>query len=195
MYRLGRMPNCDFFAMGDDHRLVLDYLFEQMPGEVFELSSALDSELRKFESVDHLAGCYGIDDWADPSNPSLQLQLHAAEAGGRVNLSRIDFDPEKFDGGKFRYSCEGWGLVQLYLENPLRGVLRPSHSNHNSEKRASRWAGTSDDQLGDPAEWNWKAVTAFSAKLNRFIRKTAVEKDGSKAVLPAASGFSRRGYK
>ena len=61
--------------------------------------------------------------------------------------------------------------------------LRWSHANHNSEKRASAWA-TSVDRLGDPAAWDWPAVTSASSKLNRAIRRMAVGKIRSHPVLP-----------
>jgi len=41
--------------------------------------------------------------------------------------------------------------------------------------------------MGDPAAWNWKAVTGASSKLNRSIRRMAVDKIGSRRVLPHAA--------
>jgi hypothetical protein len=41
--------------------------------------------------------------------------------------------------------------------------------------------------LGDPAAWDWPAVTSASGKLNRAIRRMAVDKIGSHPVLPHAA--------
>ncbi len=39
--------------------------------------------------------------------------------------------------------------------------------------------------------WDFKAVTAESSRINRFIRKLATSKRGSRVVLPgAAAAFS-----
>ncbi|GAA0908895.1 hypothetical protein [Virgisporangium aurantiacum] len=101
---------------------------------------------------------------------------------------RIDFLPGVSERGTFRYTCEGWGLIQLQYGGRYRDELRWSHTNHNSEKRARAWAA-SIPRLGDPAEWNWPAVTSASAKLNRKVRGMAVSKISSHSVLPHVAQF------
>lgn len=182
------MPNCDFFACGDDHRLILDHLFSTMPGRIFELASEFETEIAEFRSLSDVERRYQINDWSQGQHPTLHLQLYAEGADGNVQFRRDDLNPKTCKGATYRYSSHGWGLIQLYLESPRNGTLRNSHTNHNSETRAHNWA-TTYPELGDPTEWNWAVVNAFSRKLNRFIRKSSVEKRGSRVVLPQAASF------
>ena len=76
-------------------------------------------------------------------------------------------------------------MIQLYLESPRKGMLRPSHTNHNSETRA-RTLRDVIDNMGEADAWDWKEVTSFSRRLNNFIRKGSVGKEGSIVILPNA---------
>jgi hypothetical protein len=93
----------------------------------------------------------------------------------------------------FRYSSEGWGLIQLYLEAPRKGALSPSHTNHNSPSRAAKWSDTYSE-LRDPSLWDWDAVTSFSRRLNAFIRKQSVAKIGPRVVHSGAQRFQQAGH-
>jgi hypothetical protein len=115
--------------------------------------------------------------------------LFVVGSGPEPAARRIDFHPGARGDTTFRYCCEGWGLIQLYYGGSVgTQELRWSHTNHNTEKRASAWAPTVP-RLGDPAAWNWAAVTGASGKLNRAIRRMAVSKIGSRPVLPHAGQF------
>jgi hypothetical protein len=182
------MPNRDFFALGEDQRQVLEYVFTEGACRVYELSSPFDRELAEFKSVADIEARYAIHDWTVPDREALLLQLHPRDAAGKLVIERIELIPRKCKGATFRYACKGWGLVQLYLESVHRGVLRASHTNHNSPKRATAWSSTLPE-LGTPKAWNWSEVTAFSRRLNRHIDKLAVAKIGSQRVLPHAAHF------
>jgi hypothetical protein len=182
------MPNRDFFALGEDHRQVLDHVFTEGACRVFELYSPFDTELAEFKSVADIEARCKIDDWSVPDREILLLQLHPHDAAGKLVIERIELNPRKCKGATFRYSCNGWGLVQLYLESVRRGALHPSHTNHNSPKRAAAWSSTYPD-LGSPEAWNWNEVIAFSRRLNRHIDKLAVAKIDSQRVLPRAAKF------
>jgi hypothetical protein len=88
--------------------------------------------------------------------------------------------------GTHRYVAEGWGLISLQLGGLSKKGLHPSHTNHNSEKRARKWADTYADRMGDPSAWDWDVITRTSARLNRRIRSLGSAKLGSRPVLPAA---------
>jgi hypothetical protein len=122
----------------------------------------------------------------------MHLQIHAKDGGGRVDLKRIHLLNAASPDVAFRYTTQGWGLIQLFLEAPRKGLLSPSHTNHNSERRATAWREAIDD-MGEPDEWDWKAVTAFFRRLNNFIRKNSVAKEGSRVVLPAAQRAKSQG--
>ncbi|GAB3960112.1 hypothetical protein [Micromonospora vulcania] len=166
----------DFYAAEDDWPAVLRTVFDLGLFRVFESDSRPDSELREFRTIDEVA----------PGRHGRHLMLLVVGAGPEPVVRRIDFAPGISDA-THRYECRGWGLIQLDYGG-LFGAqeLRWTHTNHNSEKRALTWAPTLPE-LGDPAAWDWPAVTSASSKLNRAIRRMAVNKIGSHPVLPHAA--------
>jgi hypothetical protein len=188
------MPNCDFYAAGTDHQAILQFLLSRGDCDFYELYSRFDQPLRQFHSLSDFEQHYSIADWKEGANESILLQLHPHGANGHVATRRIDLNPDACPPATFRYACEGWGLVQLYLEPLKDGSLRPSHTNHNSERRAKAWSDAVHD-VDDPAGWDWPRVTSFSRRLNRFIRSLAVAKAASRVILPHAAELQRLGVK
>ena len=173
------MPNLDFYATGDDWPAVLEAVFDLGLFRVFESYSEPDRELREFHAATDV-----------PDGPSgRHVALFVIGAGPDPIARRIDLLPGALADATVRYCCEGWGLIQLDYGGPIEAQeLRWSHTNHNTQKRASAWSATLQ-RLGDPAEWNWAAVTRASGRLNRAIRRMAVSKIGSRPVLPHAARF------
>ena len=174
------MPNCDFYALPADCTRVLDFIFEQPGWVLHELASEVDAPIRTFSSTQAVLATYPL------CERSLYFQLYSAEMRGTVLHRKITFTPGAVPGASFRHNTDGWGLIQLYL-----GVLRADasltacHTNHNSLKRALKWASTIPDQ-GAVAAWDWAAVERTSRRLVRFIRKIAPSKQFTRPVLPAA---------
>jgi hypothetical protein len=140
---------------------------------LIELASEPQEKLREFYATDELLRAY----------PTHGLfQLHSPEMGAPWKARRVDFT-----AGGFRYDCEGWGLIQLYLESAAKeSSLSSCHTNHNSATRAANWEPTVGDRLGAAARWDFSATTRMSSRLNRFIKKLAVAKRGSRPILPQA---------
>ena len=178
------MPNCDFYALGEDHRLVLDFLLGQCNCNIYELSSDPGREVAQFRTLNDFQSIYAFDDWSSIPR-TMHLQIHSVDAGGSVHQKRINLVNAHSPDSAFRFKTQGWGLIQLYLEAPRKGSLSPSHTNHNSENRATTWRDTIHD-MGDPGAWDWKEVAAFSRSLNNFIKKSSIAKEGSRVILPNA---------
>lgn len=185
------MPNCDFFAIGTDHRAVLEYIFSQGTCDVYEGYSPGDHPLRQLQSLSDLEKYFAITDWSNELSGGLHLQLYPHGAKGKFVNRRIALKPKYCQGATFRHAAEGWGLVSLQLERFRKGKLQNSHTNHNSPARAAAWAEVVSE-LGDPADWDWKCVASFSRKLNRFIHSLAVAKRDSYVVLPAAAELQKQ---
>ena len=181
------MPNCDFYALAEDCRAVLDFIFEQDGWVLHELSSRPDHEVRVFRATADVCSAFSI------GKTATHFQLHAPEMGGRAQHRRIVFEPGAVKGATFRYATDGWGLIQLYF-GALRkdGTLTNSHTNHNSEVRAQAWAPTYRNDPS-PEEWDWAGVKRVSGRLVRFIRKLGVGKLGSRPILPAAHAAQKNG--
>jgi hypothetical protein len=112
---------------------------------------------------------------------------------GRIVKHRINFKSGSVAASRFRYDAEGWGLVQLYFGIMRDGRLSPSHTNHNSQKRARNWESLYK-RLGPVDAWNWSEVSRVSGRLNRFIKSLATGRQGSRPILPVAQeGVARAG--
>lgn len=175
------MPNCDFYAVPEDWLQIVQFIFTNDGWILYELSSEFDAKVRAFRSLDAVKAILR------PDHESYEFQLYSPAMGGRVEFRKITLRPGAIPGKTFRYSTEGWGLIQFYVHQPRDGKLRPCHTNHNSVRRAETWAPVRDVQVAaGPDDWNWRHVSSMSNRLNRYIRKLGVAKRGSRAILPAA---------
>jgi len=91
---------------------------------VLEAHSRPGHDLREFHSVREAVEAGGR-----------HLMLFVTNAGPAPIARRIESTPGASDAG-FRYTCEGWGLIQLHYGGFFgTHELRWSHTNHNTEKR------------------------------------------------------------
>lgn len=187
------MPNCDFYAAGGDFETILNFVFDELNCRVYESYSKPDKELIEFEDPAHLLS-YTKAEFGEGVKEH-RFQLWPVEASNNVRVRRFALDPGACKGATFRHNVEGWGLIQLYFGGVKGDRLFHSHTNHNSRQRAMNWSDTYSDNLGDPLDWNWKIVSSVSGKLNRFIRKQAVSKTGSRPVLPCARRLEKQGVR
>ena len=171
------MPNLDFYAVDDDQAAVLNALFDLGMFRVFEAYSQPGNKLQEFHGTTEI-----------PEDPHGSfVMLYTLGSGPEPMADRVDVRPGTHGDATFRYRCLGWGLIGLHLGNHFEDrELRSSHTNHNTEKRAMKWAEALPD-MGDPAAWDFPAVTKASGRLNRVIRGMAIHKIGSRPVLPLAA--------
>jgi hypothetical protein len=176
------VPNLDFYAVDGDQLAALNAVFEDNRFRVFEVYSEPGSQLREFASPQEIP--------EEPHGP--HLMLYAIGTGPEPTAHRIELRPGAAGGATYRYRCQGWGLIQLHFGNVfMDDELRWSHTNHNTAMRAAKgFAGY--PELGDPALWDWPAVSKASNKLNRTIRSMAISRIGSHPVLPQAAELISR---
>ena len=173
------MPNCDWYGTLEDHRIVLEYVFKQVDLSVWELSSE-NGALRRFHSVDDVMSEFDRPyPVGGTERDTVHLQLYVEGSCER------GFVPRKKNGREF---ADGFGMIQLYLRRPNR---EPSHTNHNSKKRAENWDHLNGKDSAD--DWDFGLVTQSSSRLNRFIRKCGHQKIGSRVLLPGATALSNVG--
>jgi hypothetical protein len=170
------MPNCDFYAAGDDFSALLDFIFAQPGWLLGERYSVPDQPLRRFHSTSEVLEAY------DLSNSHALLFLYTPELGGSITERRIELRPGSMGAAKGRWEAQGWGLIDFQLEEERDGHIALSHTNHNSEARARRW-----EPGGDINSWNWAEVTRTSRRLNHYIRRISVSRSGSRVILPEAA--------
>lgn len=183
------MPNIDFFATGADFIPILNYVFAESRCRVFESYSPPGQDIAEFSSIDSIESRYAIGVCAGTA-PSVLLELVPPESMGLCHIRRINLDPARCGGQTFRYVISGWGLIQLYLGGVGPHGLVNSHSNHFTAARARYWEPVDGGKRGAVESWDWRKTTRVSSALNRFIRKLALYKLGSRPVLPnAAAAF------
>ena len=179
------MPNCDFYATEQDHCYLLNWLFAEGTCRIFELSSQFDEQLKEFHSTEEVLAEFDRVYTNGMRWHTVHLQLYVVGAGPSFVPRRVDLDPTKCGGATFRYAAEGWGLVQLYLSRAESNGLRNSHTNHFTAIGADKWIPL-DPEKPSPDNWDFKRIAAFSARLNRQIKKLSVAKIGTRAVFPGA---------
>jgi hypothetical protein len=179
------MPNCDYYATPEDHGELLTWLFSEATCHVYELSSDFEKELKRFYSASEVLAQFERRYINGERWKSVDLQVYVIGASPPFSPRKVSLDPKSCGGATYRYAAEGWGLIQLYLERPTTGGLDSSHTNHFTQKRAEALATTMEARA-EVAAWDFKAVTAFSSRLNRKIKALSVGKLGSRPVLSGA---------
>lgn len=179
------MPNCDFYAVEEEHEQLLHWLLNEGTCRLFELYSDFETPLREFLTVRDVISQFSRTSGNGRKWDAVYLQLYVIGASPQFVPRRVELDPAACGGARFRYAAEGWGLVQLYLSVPGVDGLRNSHTNHNSLKRAKAWQSV-DSDVDPVSSWDFKKISAFSSRLNRQVKKMSVAKIGSRPVLPGA---------
>ncbi|MEZ9526868.1 hypothetical protein [Enterovibrio norvegicus] len=188
-----QMPNCNFYAVEQDFEEILNFIFDEMKCRVFESYSKYDTELVEFESMKDVVEYFQLPDFSKKPNRSATLMLWPIEASDNVRVNRIELNPKKCQGATHRYRVDGWGLISLELKGINKAGLQYSTTNHNTEKRATVWGPNYSDVMGSPTDWDWKAVSSASRKLNNFIKKNSSKKVGPMPVMQCAEKVTLAG--
>jgi hypothetical protein len=121
------------------------------------------------------------------------FQLWTPRHKGQPVFRRIELDPKRCNGQTFRYSTDGWGLIQLYFGGLKNNLLSQSHIGHFTELGALKNEGVTTFN-GKVSSWDWTEIQTTSRKLKYQIHnKLATRKIGSLGVLPGASRLELAG--
>jgi hypothetical protein len=176
------MANLDFYALGDDLRSLLAFLYAETDVVIYELSSRENCELRSFCTVSELAEAFDLGAYL-----TAHLVLWSPSVRPRPLIERVDATkaPVPF----FRYAIRGAGLIQLYLGGVRDGVIHHSHFGHWNEARAKYLP---EELVRD---CDWAALRRLSGKTQRHIRgKCARFKLQSRPVLHQAWNMVQQEY-
>lgn len=180
----------DFYADKTDKLSVLDFIFNQTDLQVFDLTSPYGQEIFQFKSSEEIATKF---DLVNGGKFGVTFQLWTPRHKGKPVFRKVDLDPKHCNGHTFRYSTDGWGMIQLYFGGIKNNILSQSHIGHFSEAGAAKWEGTNKFN-GSVNDWDWKEVQATSKKLKRYIHSQLAEKRlGSIDVLLGASKLQGQG--
>jgi hypothetical protein len=176
------MANLDFYALADDLRSLLAFLYAETDIVIYELSSRENCEIRSFHSVTELTDAFELGAYG-----TAHLQLWSRSVVARPIIRRIDAThaPTPF----FRYQISGAGLIQFYLDGVRDGVIHHSHFGHWNEARAK--------YLPEAlvCGCDWAALRKLSGKIQRHIRRRcATVKLHSRPILHQAWNMVQQGH-
>jgi len=182
--------NYDFFANKSDKASLLNFIFDQTDLKMFDLSSPFGEEIGEYKSTSEIESKFDLE---HGGQFSLTFQMWTRRFGADLFFRKVELDPKYCDGHTFRYSTDGWGLIQLYFGGLKENVLSHSHLGHLTEKRALKWQ---DANLlnGRVDRWNWTEIKHTSMQLKNYLHKSlAVRNVGAYGVLPGADNLSKSG--
>lgn len=172
------MASLDFYALEEDIRGLVHFMFEETDLRIFESYSAYEAELREFRSFEELSAAFSLGGDTHGHGHAVLLQLWSPSVMERVEFERIEL---KVAGHSFRYRISGVGLIQLYFGGQHEGVITDSHYGHWSE------AGARQRAAGDVDAVDWNALSRLSGRIQRHIRsRMAVAKVRGRPIFPAA---------
>ncbi|MCP9768069.1 hypothetical protein EGI22_09100 [Lacihabitans sp. LS3-19] len=181
--------NYDFFADKADKLKVLDFIFKDTDLHVYDLGSPFGQEICEYKTVDEIASKFDLD----IDEFGMTFQLWTPRHKGKPIFRKVDLDPKRCNGHTFRYSTEGWGLIQLYFGGLNNNELKHSHIGHFNEKGALKWENTNKVN-GLVSLWDWSEIQQTSRKLKYHIHnKLTTRKIGSFGVLPGADQLEKQG--
>lgn len=184
--------NYNFFADKQDKLEILDFIFKDTDLHVYDLGSPYGQEICQYKTVDEISSKFDLD---NGDKFAVTFQLWTPRHKGKLLFRKIDLDPKHCNGHTFRYSTDGWGLIQLYFGGLKNNELNQSHIGHFNEKGALKWADTNNVN-GLVSSWDWKEIQATSRKLKHQIHnKLATRKIGSLGVLSGADKLETKGIK
>lgn len=187
------MPNCNFYAIDNDFVEILNFIFDEMECRVFESYSEYEKNLVEFSNAQKVVDHYQLADFSKTPKRSATLMLWPIKASKNVKVNLISLNPKKCQGATHRYRVDGWGLISLELKGINKAGLQYSNTNHNTEKRATAWEPHYSNIMGPASEWDWKAVSSASRKLNNFIKKNSNKKVGPMPVMQCAETVTLAG--
>lgn len=182
----------DFFADKADKLEILDFIFKKTDLHVYDLSSAYGQEIYQYKAVDEVSSKFDLD---NGDKFAVTFQLWTPRHKGKPLFRKINLDPKHCNGHAFRYSTDGWGLIQLYFGGLKNNELNQSHIGHFNESGALK-NESSTAFNGKVNAWDWAEIQATSRKLKYLIHnKLATRKIGCLGVLPGADRLEKHGIK
>lgn len=182
----------DFFADRIDKIEILEFIFRDMDLRIFDNTSKHGEEISEYKNADQIISKF---DLLNGDKFSVTFQLWTPRHKGNILFRRIELDPKRCNGHTFRYSTDGWGLIQLYFGGLKNNELNQSHIGHFNEKGAlvNEALNNFNGKVGD---WDWAEIQTSSRKLKYYIHnKLAIKKVGRFGVLSGAGRLEKEGVK
>ena len=146
-------------------------IFAKPGAAVAEVYSAPEHETLHFHTPAEL--CAYAARLEAEGDSCVLLAVHYPDMGGQFAPRRIALDPAQCGGLTYRYVCEGWGVIRVYLRLSS-GKGPDSNVGANSQQRAEKWQAHYP-AFGPTDAWHWDAVGRHERRLIRVLKKVAVQ--------------------
>ena len=182
----------DFFADETDKIEVLNFIFRETELQVFDHSSAFGQKINEYKTTKEIVTKF---DLRNGDKFAVTFQLWTPRFKGDLVFRRVDLDPRRCNGHTFRYSTDGWGLIQLYFGGVKNNELNLPHIGHQSQKRALTHE-SNHPEMGQVSKWDWSEVEKVARGLKHQIHnKMSKRKIGLVGVLVGADKLEDQGIK
>jgi hypothetical protein len=182
----------DFFADRNDKIEVLNFIFQETDLQIFDSNSIYGEKVNEYRASTDIISKFDLQNGGEFA---ITFQLWTPRFMGDLVFRKVDLDPKRCDGHTFRYSTDGWGLIQLYFGGVKDNLLNRSHIGHQSEKRALAWQ-KNYKEMGSVTKWDWKVVEQTGRKLKHQIHsKMSKRKIGLCGVLKGADKLEEQEIK
>lgn len=182
----------NFFADEKDKIEILNFILHETDLQIFDMGSSYGQEISEYRATSEIVSRF---DLRNGGKFSVTFQLYSPRFKGDLVFRKVKLDPKRCNGHTFRYSTEGWGLIQLSFGGVKNNELNQSLIGHQSQKRAMMWE-RNHSMLGRVSKWDWTEVEITSRKLkNQIHHNMAKRKIGSFGVLDGADKLEEQGIK
>ena len=168
----------------------MNYIFKETDLQIFDLAAPFGQKVKEYKSIVDITSSF---DLKNEKSHAIHFQLWSPQFKGDPIFNRVELNPKHCEGHSFRFSTEGWGLIQLYLGGIKGPYLKHSHIGHFNQKGALKWEGV-NHLNGKVDLWDWKAIKKTSDRLKYMLdKKLAVQRKGSYGVLMGAAQLQHQG--
>jgi hypothetical protein len=182
----------DFFADETDKIELLNFIFRETDLQVFDHASTAGLEINEYKTTEEIVSKF---DLRNGDKFAVTFQLWTPRLKGDLVFRKIALDPKYSSGHTFRYSTDGWGLIQLYFGGVKNNELNLSHIGHQSQKRALA-NENNHPEMGQVSKWDWREVEKVARGLKYQIHnKMTRKKFGAVGVLIGADKLEEQGIK
>jgi hypothetical protein len=179
-----------FFADKSDKLEVLNFIFKDSDLKIYDSYSDYEQEICEYKTIDDILSKFDLDNGGNFANT---FRLWTPRHEGKPIFRKVELNPESCKGHTFRYSTDGWGLIQLHFGGLKNHQLNYSQIGHFNEKGALQLEGINKVN-GLVSAWNWTEIQATSRKLKYQIQtKLATRKIGNVGVLAGADKLEKQG--
>jgi hypothetical protein len=101
-----------FYADKQDKFNILDYIFNETDLKAYDLSSSPDAEISVYKTAQEIIKKFDLE---SGKQFAITFNLWSPTFKGEIIFQKRELNPKRCNGHTFKFTTEGWGLIQLYF--------------------------------------------------------------------------------